>query len=75
MEKPDGSGGPVGEEFLTVGDVAREAGVSVQAVREWSARGRLPVTRAANGWRLYSRSSVQKFLAARQAAIELNKVR
>ncbi len=50
--------------FLT-GQVAREAGVSEETVREWTRKGELRTDRTATGMRLYDPRVVRVFLAER----------
>jgi excisionase family DNA binding protein len=54
-------------DYLTPAEVARLAGVSPCAVRQWADEGRLPVIRTANGWRFFRRADVEHHLADRQA--------
>jgi excisionase family DNA binding protein len=55
-------------DFLSSGDVARLASVSVETVRAWERRGKLASARTAGGIRLFARIDVERFLAAREAA-------
>lgn len=44
---------------MKIGDVARQAGVSVDTLRFYEQRGLISAQRAANGYRLYSDETVQ----------------
>jgi excisionase family DNA binding protein len=50
---------------LTIGDVARVARVTPDAVRAWDREGKLRAFRTAGGIRLFREARVQKFLAER----------
>jgi DNA-binding transcriptional MerR regulator len=50
-----------GTGLLTIGELARAAGLSVRTIRYWSDEGALPpVTRSAGGYRLYDAGSVAR---------------
>jgi len=50
-------------EYVKVAEAAVILGVSENTVRAWADGGKLPVHRnPANGYRLFSRSELQKFL-------------
>jgi DNA-binding transcriptional MerR regulator len=54
------------DELLTPAGVARLAGVTAAAVRNWESTGKLQVAlRTVGGVRLFERSAVDRFLAAR----------
>jgi excisionase family DNA binding protein len=55
------------DELMTIGQVARAAGISPTAVRWHVDQGRLPVLRALGGLRLFYRDDVDRFLAERDA--------
>jgi excisionase family DNA binding protein len=61
----------VGGDLLTAGEVAKQAGVSDESVRQWAKRGRLPHVRAASGAHgalyLFRQADVDRFLAERAA--------
>jgi len=48
------------ERFLLIGDVARMLRRSEQMVRQYVDSGKLPATRAANGFRLFKESDVKR---------------
>jgi len=50
---------------LTIGDVARVARVTPDAVRAWDREGKLRAFRTAGGIRLFREAQVLKFLAKR----------
>ena len=52
-------------EFLLTNDVAKELAVSVDTVRWYARTGRLPSLRTVGGVRLFRRTDVERFLAAR----------
>jgi DNA-binding transcriptional MerR regulator len=53
---------------LTIGVLARRAGVSAKAIRLYETRGILPpATRAANGYRVYGDDAVERLRFVRQA--------
>ena len=55
-------------ELLRVGDVASQAGVSVDTVRHYERKGVLPdVSRDASGYRRYSEDAVKRILMVRRA--------
>lgn len=53
-------------ELLTVGDVARLAGVSPQAVRVWERTGKLPAERTVSGIRLFRRDDAERVVQERE---------
>jgi DNA-binding transcriptional MerR regulator len=56
-----------GEQFLTVGDLARRFQVSPTAVQRWDGLGWLvPVMRLSNGARLYRPEDVERFADLRE---------
>jgi len=51
-------------EYVKVAEAAEILGVSQNTVRAWSENGKLPVHRnPANGYRLFRRSDLERFLA------------
>jgi len=55
-------------ELLTVGDAAKLAEVSADAVRQWERLGRLPVAaRTAGGIRQFNRGDVEKMIEVRKS--------
>jgi excisionase family DNA binding protein len=52
--------------WLTPAEVARRAGVTSEAVRQWADRGLLPAERTETGRRLFDASFVEAFLQLRQ---------
>lgn len=55
------------DDLLTLGDVAKAAGVSPSAVTQWQAKGALPVwKRTVGGMRLFLRRDVDACLASRE---------
>lgn len=54
------------QNFLSVGDVAKQLGKSVSLVRILEARGDLPAIRLPDGTRIFRRRAVEKYLEQRQ---------
>jgi DNA-binding transcriptional MerR regulator len=52
---------------MTIGDVAKEAGVVPATVRYWCNKGLLPCERTVAGVRLVSRRISRRFIASRNA--------
>jgi excisionase family DNA binding protein len=51
-------------EYLQTAEAAEYLGVAQNTIRKWAARGELPVHRnPANGYRLFKREDLVKFLA------------
>lgn len=51
-------------EYIMVAEAARMLGVSPNTVRSWGEAGKIPMHRnPANGYRLFRRSDLEKFLA------------
>ena len=59
-------------DFLTVGEVASELGVSADTVRWWERTGRLAAARTRTGVRLFERRDVDAFAALRARRHEGN---
>lgn len=54
-------------ELLTTGQIADLCGVNRVTVHHWAKDGKLPIHSYANGMRLFARTDVDAFLAARTA--------
>ncbi|MFO0821028.1 MAG: helix-turn-helix domain-containing protein [Pirellulales bacterium] len=51
-------------EYVKVAEAARMLGVAQNTLRSWAAAGKIPMRRnPANGYRLFRRVDLQKFLA------------
>ena len=53
------------QEYMTVGDVAKELAVAGETVRWWNRTGRLPAIRTCSGMRLIERRDVEALRLAR----------
>jgi excisionase family DNA binding protein len=62
------------DELMTIGAVARAAGISPTAVRWHIDQGHLPVLRAVGGLRLFHRVDVEQFLAERDAVKDARRI-
>jgi excisionase family DNA binding protein len=51
------------DDWLTTGELAREAKKSIDTIRSWIDSGRLPAVRTGTGMRLARRSTLTAFLA------------
>lgn len=56
------------DSMLLTNDVAKFFGVSGEAVRQWTVRGRLPALRTVSGCRIFSGHDVLAFAQAREQA-------
>jgi hypothetical protein len=56
------------ESMLMTNDVAKFLGVSGEAVRQWTVRGRLPALRTLSGCRVFSGRDVLAFARERERA-------
>ena len=54
--------------YLTIGEVARAVGVSVDTIRRWSDKGLLPCTVLPGGHRRYRAEDVNAILDQRRTA-------
>jgi len=58
-------------EYVRVAEAARTLGVSQNTLRAWAAAGKIPVRRnPANGYRLFLRRDLERFLAKAARNIE-----
>ena len=58
-------------DVLSVSEVARELGISVDTVRTYADCGKLPVQRTGSGARIFTRKAIDRAKADRAAVLEL----
>ena len=56
-------------DYVMTAEAAKILGVAQNTIRKWAARGKIPMHRnPANGYRLFKRSDLEKFLRAVEAS-------
>lgn len=54
-------------DVLTIRGIAELAGVKTDTILMWATTGKLPFSRTSRGWRVFERTTVERFLIERAA--------